>query len=132
MAQTKTDPISLWRLIQQAGGIPGWIDAQLRERGLLVERKDAEKLEDKERDAYKKSLRAEAAERRELRKEAWTAYRANHIIHLGEGVWWNDAVRQDKWDLPNAEERAPKNKHPPLDPPQQPPEALGLPTPRFA
>src|SRR5262245_24512946 len=131
MARQQLDPVSLWRVIQQAGGITGWIDAQLKERGLLVERKDAEKLADKERDAYKKALRAEAAERRELKKEAWAAYRANHVIHVGEGVFWNDAARQDKWDLPGAEERAAENELPPLDSPQQLAEALGLSIPQL-
>jgi hypothetical protein len=126
MAQTRTDPISLWRVIQQAGGIPGWIEARLRERGLLVERRDTEKMEDKDKDAYKKALRAEAVERRTLKKEAWTAYRANHIIHLGEGIYWNDTSSPDKWDLPNAEERAAENELPPLDSPQQLADALGL------
>ena len=41
--------------------------------------------------AYKKSLKTEAAERRKLRREAWQAYKANHIVHLGDGVYWNDA-----------------------------------------
>src|SRR5207237_6208312 len=71
-------------------------------------------------------LRAEAAERRTLKQEAWQAYRATHIFHLGEGVYWNDVTRPDKWDLPNAEERAAENELPSLDSPQQLAEALGL------
>src|SRR4051794_29617453 len=106
MARKKSDVVILWRQIQQAGGIPAYIEAQLRERGVFVERREAEGMTDKERDAYKKSLRAEAEERRKLKREAWKAYRANHLVHLGEGVFWNDATRQDRWDLPNAEERA--------------------------
>jgi RNA-directed DNA polymerase len=122
------DLIALWRTIVQAGGIPAWVDAQLQARGLLVTRRDAATLSDREREAYKKELKAEAEERRRLRKEAWQAYKANHIVHLGEGegVFWTDAAGPDKWDLPNAEERAAENELPPLDAPQQLAEALGL------
>src|SRR6516164_5050763 len=126
MAKKKTDSVALWQLITQAGGIPAYIEAQLRERGLFVERKETEGMPDKDKDAYKKSLRAEAAERRKLQKETWRAYRSTHIVHVGEGIFWNDAPRQDRWDLPNAEERAAENELPPLDTPQQLAEALGL------
>lgn len=125
MAET-TDPAATWRAIVQAGGIPAWVDAQLASRNLLVTRRDASTLSDREREAYKKELKAEAAERVKLRREAWQAYRANHIVHLGEGVFWNDKTAPDKWDLPDAEERAAENELPALDTPQQLAEALGL------
>src|SRR5262245_8659814 len=98
MARKKSDPGALWRLIDQAGGIEAYIDAQLAERGLRVERRETEGLSGKELEAYKKSLRAEAEERKKIRREAWKAYRATHIVHLGEGVYWNDDDRRkDKW-----------------------------------
>jgi hypothetical protein len=122
----ETDLIVLWRTIVQAGGIPAWVEAQLKARGLFVTRRDAKELSDRELEGYKKELKAEAEERRKLRKEAWRAYRANHIVHLGEGVFWNDREGPDKWDLPNAEERAAENELPPLDSPRQLAEALGL------
>jgi hypothetical protein len=122
-----TDLIALWRTIVQAGGIPAWVDAQLQAGGLLVTRRDdAASLPKSELETYKKALKAEAAERRKLRQEAWRAYRANHIVHLGEGVYWSDAGGPDKWDVENAEERAAENELPPLDSPQQLAEALGL------
>src|SRR5438270_732253 len=96
-----TGLIALWRTIVQAGGIAGWVDAQLSARGLLVTRRDAATLSDREREAYKKELKAEAAERRKLRKEAWLAYKANHVVHLGDGVFWKDAPGPDKWDVAN-------------------------------
>jgi hypothetical protein len=120
------DLIALWRAIVQAGGIPAWVDAQLQARGLLVTRRDAKTLSDREKETYKKELKAEAEERRRLRQEAWQAYRANHIVHLGDGIFWNDAAGPDKWDLEHAEERAAENELPPLDSPQQLAEALGL------
>src|SRR5437867_12161024 len=125
MAETK-DLVALWRTIVQAGGISAWIDAQLAARGLLVTRRDASELSDREKESYKKELKAEAEERRKLRKEAWQAYRANHIVHLGDGVFWTDAAGPDKWDLDHAEERAAENELPPLDSPPQLAEALGL------
>ena len=81
---------TLWRAIEQAGGIQAYVDAQLAERGFLVERRETDEMSDREREAYKKSLKAEAEERRRLAREAWQAYKASHIVHLGEGVFWND------------------------------------------
>jgi hypothetical protein len=123
----QTDLIALWRAIVQAGGIPAWVDAQLQARGLCVTRRaDAATLPKSELETYKKALKAEAAERRQLRQEAWQAYKANHIVHLGEGVYWSDVGGPDKWDVEHAEERAAENELPPLDSPQQLAEALGL------
>ena len=89
----QSDPITLWRAIEQAGGIQAYVDAQLAERGFLVQRRETDEMSDREQDAYKKSLKAEAEERRRLRREAWQAYKATHIVHLGEGVYWNDEPR---------------------------------------
>src|SRR5947209_9812665 len=127
----QVDLTVLWRTIVQAGGIPAWVDAQLSARGLLVTRRDAETLSDREKEGYKKELKAEAEARRNLRREAWLAYRANHIVHLGEGVFWKDAGGPDKWDVEHAEERAAENELPPLDTPQQLAEALGLSVPQL-
>jgi retron-type reverse transcriptase len=130
MAET-VDLVVLWRQIQQAGGTAAWVEAQLTARGLAVARRDAEELTDAQKDDYKKALKAEAAERKKLRREAWQAYRANHIVHLGDGVFWKDAAGPDKWDLEHPEERAAENELPPLDTPQQLAEALGLSMPRL-
>jgi hypothetical protein len=114
------------RAVLQAGGVQAYINQQLAERGFLVERREADKLSDREREAYKKSLKAEAEERKKLRREAWQAYRSTHIVHLGEGVHWKDDAGPDQWDLPRAEERAAENELPPLDSPKQLAEALDL------
>src|ERR1700736_3991307 len=102
---TSTDLITLWRAIAQAGGIQGYITTQLKDRGFLVERRETEGMSDHDLTDYKKALRAEAEERRKLKKECWLAYKANHIVHLGEGVYWNDTAVHDKWDVAHAEER---------------------------
>jgi hypothetical protein len=121
-----TDPMTLWRNIVQAGGIQAYVTAQLTERGFLVERRDTDNMSERELADYKKSLRAEAEEKRKLKKDAWQAYKANHVVHLGEGVFWRENGEPDKWDLKNAEERAAENELPPLDTPQQLAEALRL------
>jgi hypothetical protein len=122
----QTDQVALWRAIVQAGGIPAWVEAQLTARGLLVTRRDTTEMSPRELEGYKKELKAEAEERRRLRRQAWEAYKANHIVHLGDGVFWQDAGGPDKWDVANAEERAAENELPPIDSPQQLAEALGL------
>jgi RNA-directed DNA polymerase len=122
----QSDPIALWRVIEQAGGVEAYVNAQLTERGFLVPRRETDKMSDRERGAYKKSLKAEAEERRRLSREAWQAHKAAHIVHLGEGVFWTDSRKPDKWDLPNAEARAAENELPPLDSAKQLAEALGL------
>src|SRR5262249_57989541 len=113
MARKKSDPSLLWRSIQQAGGIQAYIDAQLAERGVKVERKETGGMSAKELEQYKKSLRAEAEERKKLKKEAWKAHKANHIVHLGEGVYWTDEARKDKRVAPHSAERAAENELPP-------------------
>jgi RNA-directed DNA polymerase len=125
------DPFTLWRNIVQAGGVQAFIQAQLTERGFLVERRETDGMSERELEQYKKQLRAEAEERRKIKKETWLAYKANHIVHLGDGVHWSDKTDKDKWDLPDAEERAAENELPPLDTPQQLAEALGLTIPQL-
>ena len=66
-----SDPIALWRAIEQAGGVQAYVNAQLTERGFLVQRRETDQMSDREREAYKKSLKAEAEERRRLSREAW-------------------------------------------------------------
>ena len=126
-----TDPMALWRVIVQAGGVKAYIDGQLRERGFLVTRRDADAMSDREKDQYKKQLKQEAEERKKLKRETWVAYKANHLVHLGEGVFWNDERTEDKWDTPNSEERAAENELPALDSPLQLAEALGVTIPQL-
>lgn len=122
----QSDPIALWRAIEQAGGVQAFVNEQLAARGFVVQRRETDTMSDREREAYKKSLKAEAEERRKLSREAWHAHKAAHIVHLGEGVFWAEGRGPDKWDLPNAEARAAENELPPLDSAKQLAEALGL------
>lgn len=118
--------LDLWRSIEQAGGRDKYIQAQLKEKGFLIDRKPTDNMSRAELERYKKTLKEEAAERRRLAREAWQAYKAAHLVHLGEGVFWNDDLDHDKWDLPDAEERQAENELPKLDKPRQLADALGV------
>ena len=118
--------LETWRAVESAGGRDKYIEAQLKEKGYLVERKPTDSMSKAELERYKKALKEEAAEKRKLAKDAWLAYKASHIVHLGEGVFWSDQLDHDKWDLPGAEERQAENELPKLDKPKELAEALGV------
>ena len=86
----QADLVALWRTIQLAGSIEGYVKEQLVQRGYLIERRATDDMSERELEEYKKQLKAEAEERRKIKKEAWQAYRAAHVVHLGEGVHWSD------------------------------------------
>ena len=127
----RSDIDQLWTAIEQAGSIEAYINGQLREHGFLITRRPTDNMSARELTKYKNELKAEAAEKRRLKKAAWQAYKANHIVHLGDGVYWNDHDNLDRWDLDNAEERAAENELPPLDNPKQLAEALGVSIPQL-
>ena len=58
--------LDLWRAIEAAGGRDKYINAQLKEKGYLIERKPTDNMSKAELDRYKKTLKEEAAERRRL------------------------------------------------------------------
>lgn len=131
-----TDLATLWTAIVDAGGREPYIQAQLRERGFLVERKSGSAVDgmsNAEKDRYKQKLKDEAAERRKIAAEVWRAYKSKHVVHLGEGVYWNDTDDFDFFDLPDAEERAAENGVPKLATPKDLAEllAIGIPTLRW-
>lgn len=116
----------LWNAITAAGGRDRYIEQQLVEHGFAVERRPTDEMSKREKDAYKKSLKREAAERRELRKKAWEAYRAAHVVHLGVGVHVSDLGDHDRWDLPEPDARLAENELPRLDSARDLAAALGL------
>lgn len=126
MANGTTDPLSLWRAIQQAGTIDTYVQQELERRGYLIKRRPTDTMSKAELKKYKKELKAEAAEKRKLKKEAWEAYKAAHIVHLGEGIFWHDSFDYDKWDLPEPEARAAENELPKLDGVNALADALGV------
>jgi RNA-directed DNA polymerase len=105
-AKAREERAARWKAIGEAGGIDKWVAAQLQAKGLADDGRDPSKMSDREKSQFKERKKAEAAERRTLKKQAWEAYQATHITHLGVGVHWHDATHPDKLDLENREERA--------------------------
>lgn len=65
-----------------------------------------------ERERYKKQLKQEAAEQHKIKKDAWQAYKANHIVYLGHGIYWSDDTSEDKWDATDGAKRLLENQLP--------------------
>ena len=126
MTTEEQSPAELWPKIQGAGGMLRWVDFTLTETGFAVERVETDRMSKKDLSAYKKSLKAEAAERKRLHKVAWQAYHATHLVHLGDGVYWHDDHDVDKYDHPKADERLKQNLLPKIDSPDALAEMLGI------
>ncbi|XXF78288.1 reverse transcriptase family protein [Myxococcaceae bacterium GXIMD 01537] len=116
-----------WKAIVEAGGTGEWVDQQLKARDLLAEEVDFEELSEKQKNAWKEKRKAEAAERRALRRQAWEAWKATHINHLGAGIHWREDGGADAFDVEAREERARVNGLPELATPEALAQALGLP-----
>ena len=126
MSTPGTDLATLWRAIAEAGSIDTYVHQQLVAHDFLVDRRDTDGMSKRELERYKQTLKREAAERRRLKKEAWAAYRDQHIVHLGDGVYWNDAATADRFDLAEPEARAADNELPRLDSPDDLARELGI------
>ncbi len=116
----------LWAAIEKAGNIDAYVRGQLRDKGFMVERRDTDGMSKRALNKYKQELKTEAEEKRKLRKKAWQAYKANHIVHLGEGIYWTDDTSEDRWDLENAQKRLLENQLPNITRVKQLAEALEL------
>ncbi len=121
----------IWGDIRTSGGRLAYIDRELERQGLLVERRETDNMSKSQLNTYKQSLKKESAARKALKKLTWQVYKANHIVHLGEDVFWNDEWDWDKFDHPQAEERAAENDLPTFDKPQQLAEALKVTIPQL-
>jgi RNA-directed DNA polymerase len=118
--------LTRWKAIQEAGGTDEWVRAQLVAKGVAAEEVDFNELSEKQKSAWKEKKKAEAAERRALERQAWEAWKATHIHHLGAGVHWDEQGGPDKFDVPNREERAKTNGLPELDSAEAVAKALGV------
>lgn len=101
-----------WHAIEQAGGRYQYIQQQMQEHGFIVERKPIDNMKPAERERYKKQLKQEALEQRNLKKATWQAYKATHIVYLGHGIYWSDDTSEDKWDLADGAKRLLENQLP--------------------
>ncbi len=107
-AKALDERVQRWKHVTEAGGVDEWVRAELRKKGLLVEA-DPSKLSDREKGSFKEQKKVEAAERRALKKLAWDAYRATHVVHLGVGVHWHEAFDGDRFDIERREDRLKAN-----------------------
>lgn len=121
----REEHVARWAAISEAGGRGAWVAAQLRQKGLSTEGLTPGGS-DREKSQYKAKKKAEAEERRALRRLAWQAYRATHIVHLGAGVHWEDDPDRDRFDIEGREKRAADNGLPDLKGPQELAAGLGL------
>ncbi len=121
----------LWQDIEQAGGRYHYVQQQLVAQGFLVERQLTDNMSPKERERYKKLLKLEAAEEKNLKKAAWQAYKAHHMVYLGRHVYWSDDTSADKWDVKDAHNRLLENKLPLLTKHSQLAAALNLSVPQL-
>ena len=112
MANQQNKIEKTWVAIEKAGGKDAYVREQLRKNGFLVERLETDGMSKRALTKYKQELKAEAEEKRKLSKKAWQAYKANHIVHLGDGIYWTDDTSEDRWDLENAQKRLLENQLP--------------------
>lgn len=115
-----------WQEIEKAGGISKYVDQQLHSKGFWVTRRATDNMSAKELEKYKKELKAEAIAKRDLKKDAWQAYHATHIVHLGDGIYWSDDTSADRFDLENAEKRLMDNHLPKIHQVPELAQALGV------
>jgi hypothetical protein len=102
------DNVVRWKAIEDAGGEAQWIDAELRAKGLFVDT-DPSTLTAADKDAYKERKAAEAAEKRRLAKQAWQAYRATHVVYVGDGIYFRDEDDEETAERERRLERARQN-----------------------
>ena len=126
MSDNKNKVDQLWDKIEKAGSIQAYVRKELKAKGYQVERKDTDNLSKRALTKYKKELKEEAAHKRQLKKDAWIAYKAHHIVYLGDGIYWSDDTSEDKWDLDNAQKRLLENQLPNITRVKQLAEALEL------
>ena len=121
----------LWQDIEQAGGRYQYVQQQLVQQGFMVDRQPVDNMSPKERERYKKRLKKEAAEQKKLKKAAWEAYKAHHIVYLGRHVYWSDDTSADKWDVKDANNRLLENSLPLITKPNELAAALNLSMPQL-
>ena len=97
MATQRTDLVTMFRGIEQAGSVEAYVDSQLRERGFLVERRETDNMSQRELAQYKKQLKEEATEKRRLKADAWKAYmrRATNTVNYSDELPLAQGIKFD-------------------------------------
>lgn len=119
------EPQLRWADVAATGGIREWVDAQIAKQG-LADPGFSSSMTDAEKKVYKARREEERRIRRELYKQAWAAYKREHIVHLGPGVWWHDTADVDRFDADDPEKKRQDNALPKLDDVDALAKALGL------
>ena len=114
MTETTTTerPLPPWPDIAAAGGTQQWVVSELEARGLWEPGIDTSRLSDRERKKYKLRRQEERRVRKILKAHAWAAYREQHLVHIGAGVFYHDTVDVDRHDIAQREERLEENELP--------------------
>lgn len=114
LTQTSEQRRELWAEIEKAGGIASYLREEARRQGLEVSG-DPEHMSVKQRQQYKQAKRLEAEFRKALRKCTWLAYRETHLVHLGDGIFYNDLIDFDAFDIEKRDQRLAQNGIPALE-----------------
>lgn len=105
------EPALQWADIAAKGGIRDWVDAEVARQG-LADPGVPSSMTDAEKKLYKARRDEERRVRRELYKQAWSAYKRSHIVHLGPGVFWHDTADVDRFDADDPERKRQENALP--------------------
>jgi retron-type reverse transcriptase len=119
-----------WEAIAGSGGIHNWVERELNKRG-LIESVDFSTLSAAEKKKFKERRDEERRVRRQLKAEAWQAYRRAHVVHVGIGVFYHDTADVDRYDIDDPEGRRDANAAPALADAGALAAALGLSIPRL-
>jgi RNA-directed DNA polymerase len=100
MNLTKEQIVALQDEIKKLGGREKYIKAELKRRGVVIERRRSMKdfTDKKRKEEYIKNRKIEEDVRTELKTLTWIAYKNQNISYLGEGIFWNDSLGVDFFD----------------------------------
>lgn len=110
--QTDEDKNKLWNTIKEAGGVDNYVRNFLYDQGFSLQVLDTSTMSKTRKAKYKEEKRNEAEARRAIRKCAWSAYKHTHLVHLGDGIFYNDLVDADRFDIEKREARIQQNQLP--------------------
>src|SRR5262249_26951945 len=120
------EPALRWADISATGGIREWVDAQIAKQG-LADPGVPSSMTDAEKKLYKARRDEERRVRRELERQAWQAYTAEHVVRLRPGVWWPDPADVDRFDADDPEKKRQDNALPNLSDVEAFAKAVGMP-----
>ena len=106
---------TLWEAVTKAGGPRKYVEQQLRDQGVWVQRQDVLSMGFSEKKSYMEKVAAEDVVRKPLQAKVWAAYTALHIVHLGEEIFWANEVAYDAFDSKHLDQRLQQHHLPALE-----------------